>query len=86
MATIFHYDWDPDKAAANLAKHKVSFHDARTGFEDPLALTIPDTDNAHVEERWITIGASSRKGLLLGVHTHMEMSEDTITQIGRAHV
>jgi hypothetical protein len=38
------YEWDPEKAAANLAKHGVRFSDAATVLEDELALTIPDSD------------------------------------------
>jgi len=31
------FEWDPRKAALNLAKHKVSFDEAVTAFGDPLA-------------------------------------------------
>ncbi|CAA9892185.1 conserved hypothetical protein [Candidatus Methylobacter favarea] len=34
------YDWDKNKAAANLAKHDVSFEEAKTVFEDPLYVDI----------------------------------------------
>ena len=30
------FEWDEAKAAANLAKHGVSFDDAKTVFDDPL--------------------------------------------------
>lgn len=36
------FEWDAHKAAANLAKHGVSFEEAATVFSDPLSLTIPD--------------------------------------------
>ena len=32
------YAWDPKKAAANRAKHGVSFEMAREAFKDPLAV------------------------------------------------
>ena len=32
------FEWDDKKAAANLAKHKVSFEVAREAFDDPLAV------------------------------------------------
>lgn len=75
MAHRTEFDWDPAKAAANLAKHHVSFEDAMTIFLDPLALTVPDTDTG-VVERWITIGVSRDTRLLLVVHTHLEIAED----------
>lgn len=36
------FEWDADKAEANLAKHRVSFTQAATVFLDPARLTIPD--------------------------------------------
>jgi uncharacterized protein len=32
------FEWDPEKAAANLAKHNVSFEVAREAFDDPFAV------------------------------------------------
>jgi uncharacterized protein len=69
------FDWDPEKAAVNLVKHKVSFEDAMAVFRDPLALTRTDPD-ASDEERWITIGLSFGTKLLLVVHTHVELDAD----------
>jgi len=40
------FEWSPEKAAANLAKHKVSFDEASTVFGDPLAVTIDDPDTS----------------------------------------
>jgi uncharacterized protein len=71
MARI-EFDWDPAKAAANLAKHGVAFEDAMEVFLDPLALTRPDPD-VSVEERWITIGTKRDTTLLLVVHTHADL-------------
>lgn len=68
------FDWDPAKAASNLAKHEVSFEDAMTIFLDPLALSRPD-DASDTEERWVTIGQSRDTRLLLVVHTHVELGE-----------
>ncbi|MGH9369830.1 MAG: BrnT family toxin, partial [Thermoanaerobaculia bacterium] len=31
------FEWDPAKAAENLAKHGVSFQEAATVFRDPLS-------------------------------------------------
>jgi uncharacterized protein len=33
-------EWDPDKAAKNLRKHGVDFHEAGTVLEDPLSTTF----------------------------------------------
>ena len=38
------FEWDPDKAAANLAKHQVDFADAAASLSDEMALTRDDPD------------------------------------------
>ncbi len=63
------FEWDPDKAARNLAKHGVSFGEAATVFEDELFITLLDEKHSADEERHITIGRSQRERLLLVAHT-----------------
>lgn len=62
------YEYDPEKAAANLHKHKVSFAEAASVFLDPLALTFSDPDHSDVEDREITIGKSSKQRVLFVSH------------------
>lgn len=62
------FEWNDLKAAANLRKHDVSFHEAATVFGDPLSLTFGDPDHSEDEERFITIGHSSAGQLLLVSH------------------
>jgi hypothetical protein len=54
------FEWDQAKAADNLAKHGVSFHEAATVFRDPLSATGPDPDHSLEEERFVTFGVSAR--------------------------
>ncbi len=63
------FAWDQNKAAANLRKHGVSFHEAGTVFGDPLAVTYEDPDHSDEEERFITIGLSGQSRLLIVSHT-----------------
>ena len=63
------FEWDPNKATSNLAKHNVSFHEASTVFGDPLSLTFPDPDHPYSEERYVTIGESTQRQLLIISHT-----------------
>lgn len=60
------FEWDSDKAVANLAKHGVSFEEAASVFGDPLAYTFRDPDHSVGEERLLTFGMS-KAGRLLGV-------------------
>jgi hypothetical protein len=66
------FEWDDDKAILNLAKHGVAFEEAVTVFDDPLAATVPDPDHSVGEERWWTMGISSRQRLLVVWHTDRE--------------
>ena len=63
------FEWDPEKAARNLDKHKVSFSEAATVFGDPLSVTVPDPDHSEGEDRYITIGMSDSNRLLMVAHT-----------------
>jgi uncharacterized protein len=63
------FEWDPRKELSNRDKHRISFAEASTVFGDPLSITIPDPDHGAEEERFVTIGISSRRRLLVVVHT-----------------
>ena len=69
MALGFVYEFDPQKAAANLKKHGVSFEEAITVFSDPLASTLPDDQHSEGEPRFITVGMSSMNRVLFVVYT-----------------
>jgi uncharacterized protein len=61
--------WDPRKAAANIAKHGVTFELASLVFEDRFQLNEPDE---HPDgDRWQTIGIAAGATLLV-VHTFIE--------------
>jgi uncharacterized DUF497 family protein len=62
------FEYDAKKAASNLKKHDVSFTEAMTIFGDPLAQTFPDELHSDEEDRWITIGLSSKQRLLFVSH------------------
>jgi uncharacterized DUF497 family protein len=62
-------EWDDAKAARNLRVYGVDFHEAKTVFEDPFAITIPDELHSEDELRSITIGRSLLDKVLLIVHT-----------------
>lgn len=63
------FEWNPQKATANLRKHGVSFDEAATVFDDPLFITVVDDEHSLDEERYITIGLSSQARLLVIAHT-----------------
>lgn len=66
------FEWDPEKAAANLKKHKVPFEEAVTVFYDPLSATFDDPDHSYGERRFLTVGYSSQGRLLVVCHTERQ--------------
>ena len=72
------FEWDARKAKINLEKHKVTFHEAQTIFADPLLVTYTDEFHSEREERFISIGMSTRERVLLAVHTEREETGDRI--------
>ena len=66
------FEFDPDKAAANLKKHGVSFDEAATVFNDPLSSTLPDDQHSNDENRFITVGMSIKQRLLFVVYTETD--------------
>jgi uncharacterized DUF497 family protein len=61
------FEWDPEKARRNLAKHGVSFDEASSAFADPLSLTIDDPDHSQGEHRLLLLG-ETYSGKLVVAH------------------
>lgn len=70
--------FDPEKNAANLAKHGVSLADGDGVLWDPLAITIED-DSAEGEARYVTIGANSMGAVMVVVWTERDDDLRTIS-------
>jgi uncharacterized protein len=63
------FEWDEEKAKANLKKHRIDFDEATTVFTDPFSITINDPDHSGDEQRYIDIGSSAAGRMLLVVYT-----------------
>ena len=63
------FEWDEEKARANLRKHKVSFEEAETIFDDPLSITISDPDHSKSERRFLDIGESENGRIIVVSYT-----------------
>ena len=59
------FEWDESKATANLSKHGVSFEEAKTVFDNLLAVIFDDEVHSVGERREIIIGHSRNNRLLL---------------------
>ena len=63
------YQWDKNKAASNLRKHKIDFADTVSVFEDDWALTIKD-QFINSEQRFATLGIDLFGRILVVVYTY----------------
>ena len=70
------FEWNPEKAEANLIKHNVDFTEAETVFGDPLARIFDDEEHSIEEKRELIIGHSTQNRLLMVSFTERE--NDTI--------
>jgi len=50
------FEWDDEKAAINLKKHKVAFEDAVYVFQDDNRIEFFDAEHSDEEDRYVAIG------------------------------
>jgi len=85
------FEWDPVKAESNVRKHHVTFDEASTVFGDPLNLVMADPDHSRDEERYLLLGMSNRRRLLVVAfaerppRTRLISARRTIRQEGRLY-
>ena len=72
------FEWDRRKAVLNIKKHGMSFEDAATAFGDPLSVTIHDPKHSDDEDRFLLLGETQDKKLVVVAHTDRK---DTIRLI-----
>ena len=78
----YNFEWDPEKAEANLSKHGGSFAEAVTAFGDPLSMNMADPDHSENEQRFIVLGTSYRYRSLVVSYTE----RPPLTRIFRARM
>jgi uncharacterized protein len=63
------FEWDEVKSKANLQKHKVSFEEGKTIFNDQFLFTFPDDMHSSNEDRFVNIDLSANGLILVLTHT-----------------
>ena len=63
------FEFDPDKAAENLKKHKVSLADSFGVFSDVFASHMEDPDTSG-EQRFLAVGMGSAGQVLVVCYTY----------------
>jgi len=74
------FSWDEAKNARNIAKHGVSFEEAKHIFSDPNTFEIFDSKHNLDEDRWKIIGMNGW-GLFTVICTEDEDEEDETIRI-----
>ena len=72
------FEWDPLKNKANILKHKVSFEEAETVFDDKNAKYIYDESHSGSEDRFHIIGVDAGFKELNVCHCYRGADEDII--------
>ncbi len=72
------FEWDANKEKLNITKHGVTFEQASYVFSDQFALNMYDDEHSNVEDRWVMLGKSLNKNLLLVVHTFRDEKEELV--------
>ena len=62
--------FDSEKARRNLAKHEISFDEAKSVFLDALAISAHDPDHSYDENRYMMYGVSASGHLLAVVFVY----------------
>lgn len=79
--SIVRWDWDPNKAASNLRRHRVPFKLAVLALEgDPFHLSKLDTDSGEI--RFKTLAAIGSQILMI-VHTEPTFERISGNWVGR---
>ncbi|MDB9418702.1 BrnT family toxin [Microcystis aeruginosa CS-556/03] len=63
------FEWDKQKAKINQRKHNISFEEASTVFDHPLAVNFDDPDHSTGENRYLIIGLSDQSKFLFVSYT-----------------
>ena len=64
------FEWDENKNQINQKKHGISFEDAKTVFEDELAILFDDPDHSAEEDRFLIIGMSRTEKICIVSHCY----------------
>lgn len=64
------FEWDENKNRINLAKHGITFEEAKTVFYDDNAIVFDDPDHSMEEDRFLILGFSRRENLCIVSHCY----------------
>lgn len=66
------FEWDPKKALLNIRRHRVTFEEAESVWQDPSRIEARDEKHSEMEDRWFTIGLSQRLRLVMVIYVERD--------------
>ena len=75
------FTWDETKNKRNIKDHGISFETAREVFSDPLHLSILDERFNYFEERWITVGTTQNRAVVVVAHLYFTDEAEEVIRI-----
>jgi uncharacterized protein len=66
------FEWDSNKAIANLDKHGISFEEAKSVFADFASYIFDDENHSKLEKSELIIGISNNNRILMTCFTMRE--------------
>lgn len=75
------FEWDRNKEQTNIKKHGITFEQASYVFADPFALNIYDSEHSDDEDRWVLLGKSLNRTLLIVIHTFRDDNNIELVRI-----
>ena len=75
------FEWSAEKNDLNVEKHQVSFEEAKEVFLDPMHISRLDHRFDYFEERWITLGLSSKDNILVVANMFFDENGEEIIRI-----
>jgi len=75
------FEWDENKNRINQEKHGISFEEAKEVFDDALQIAKLDHRFNYFEERWITLGATTKQKVLVVANLFFTEDGDEIIRI-----
>ena len=75
------FEWDERKDRINREKHGISFDEAKEVFDDPLHISKLDFRFNYLEERWITLGSTRKRKIVVVAHLFFTEEGEEVIRI-----
>ena len=75
------FEWNKEKSLSDFQKHGVSFEEAKEVFDDPFHISKLDHRFDYFEERWITLGSTSKDNILVVANMFFDGNGEEIIRI-----